>query len=76
MAKYKLQVQEDAEQPQLWHDVTSAQGELLTFDHEIDARAKLVELFPVLVKMEAFHADRKRTRVLVMNPYEDIDQER
>jgi hypothetical protein len=33
-------------------------------------------LFPVLVKMEQFQADRKRTRVIVMNPYQDIDQEK
>ncbi|MGB8339160.1 MAG: hypothetical protein WCD07_10395 [Burkholderiales bacterium] len=60
---YKLQVQEDNG---VWHDVKSAEGKLLTFSKEPDARAKLEELFPLLVKMEKFAAGPKRTRVLVM----------
>jgi hypothetical protein len=45
--------------------VLDAEGKLLTFDNEADARAKLEELYPILVKMERFKADSKRTRVLV-----------
>lgn len=41
-----------------------ADGKLLTFEKEVDARAKLEELFPILVKMERYAADSKRTRVI------------
>ncbi|MBL0121919.1 MAG: hypothetical protein IPP88_04060 [Betaproteobacteria bacterium] len=40
------------------------------------ARAMLEELFPVLVKMESFAAGPKRTRVVIVNPYQDIDKEK
>jgi hypothetical protein len=76
MARYNLQVQDDDAKPDLWRDVKSENGMLLVFDKEPDARQKLAELFPVLVKMEKFQADRKRTRVVVVNPYQDIDQEK
>ena len=68
---YKLQVQEDNGE---WHDVKSAQDVLLTFSQESDARAKLEELFPVLVKMEKFAAGPKRTRLLVM--WREMDDEK
>ena len=61
---FKLQVQEDENDPQAWHDVNGPDGKLLTFDKESDARAKLEQLFPVLVKMERYAADTKRTRVI------------
>jgi hypothetical protein len=70
---YKLQVQEDNGD---WHDVKSAEGNLLTFSKEPDARAKLEELFPVLVKMEKFAAGPKRTRVLVMLREMDDEEEK
>lgn len=57
---FKLQVQEDNGD---WHDVSDASGRLLTFAKEADARAKLEELYPVLVKMERYTGP-KRTRVL------------
>ena len=44
------------------------------FENESDARAKLKALFPVLVKLEEFAAGPKRTRVVVINPYQDIDE--
>ena len=47
-----------------WHDVKGPDGKLLTFDKESDARAKLELLFPILVKMERYAADTKRTRVI------------
>jgi hypothetical protein len=76
MARYKLQVQDDDTKPDLWRDVKAENGALLVFDKEPEARQKLAELFPVLVKMEQFQADRKRSRVVVVNPYQDIDQEK
>jgi hypothetical protein len=63
---FKLQVQEDENDPRIWHDVHAADGSLLTFTDEGEARAKLEELYPILVKMERFKADSKRTRVLVI----------
>ena len=76
MPTYNLQVQDDAARPDYWHDVKSESGQLLVFDKEPDARARLEELFPLLVKMERFASGPKRTRVLVMNPYQDIDKEK
>ncbi len=60
---FKLQVQDDDNDARVWRDVKGANGELLNFDKEADARAKLAELYPVLVKMEQF-AGPKRTRVI------------
>jgi hypothetical protein len=68
---FKLQVQDDDNDARVWHDVKSADGRLLTFDNERDARAKLEELYPVLVKLERYSAGSKRTRVL--NIIEDED---
>ena len=69
---FKLQVQEDDNDPQAWHDVKGPDGKLLSFDKESDARAKLEQLFPVLVKMERYAADTKRTRVIsIYNKDED-----
>ncbi|MBL8521662.1 MAG: hypothetical protein JNK75_13485 [Betaproteobacteria bacterium] len=74
--RYKLQVQDDDTHPERWRDVKDTSSGLLTFEKEEDGRAKLAELFPVLVKLEQFAAGPKRTRVVVVNPYEDIDEER
>ncbi|MEP7154777.1 MAG: hypothetical protein ABI905_03330 [Betaproteobacteria bacterium] len=76
MPSYKLQVQEDEAKPDAWHDVKSDSGEMLVFTDESAARAKLEELYPVLAKMEKFAAGPKRTRVIVVNPYSDIDKEK
>jgi len=76
MAKFKLQVQDDEARPDTWRDVKNENGELLTFDKEPDARDKLKALFPVLVKLEQFAAGPKRTRVITMSPYADLDDER
>ena len=43
---------------------------MLIFDSEADARAKLAELFPVLVQMERY-AGGKRTRVIRILTDED-----
>lgn len=58
--RFKIEVEESNG---LWHDVRGSDGLPLTFDDEATARAKLVELYPVLVQMERY-GDRKRTRVL------------
>jgi hypothetical protein len=47
----------------IWSDVRGADGSILTFETEDDARARLVELYPVMVKMEQY-GDGKRTRVV------------
>lgn len=61
---YKLQVQEDENDPRQWHDVLGSDGAPLTFRDEGQARARLEELYPILVKMERFQAGSKRTRVI------------
>lgn len=58
--RFKIEVEEANG---LWHDVRGSDGAVLTFDDEATARAKLVELYPVLVQMERY-GDGKRTRVL------------
>jgi hypothetical protein len=68
---FKLQVQDDDNDARVWHDVKGPDGRLLTFDDEAEARARLEELFPVLVKLERYSAGSKRTRVL--NIIEDED---
>jgi hypothetical protein len=67
---FKLQVQDDDSDARVWHDVKNAQGKLLTFEKESDARAQLEVLYPVLVKMERY-AGPKRTRVLNIITDED-----
>lgn len=68
MGLFKLQVEED---DQTWHDVKNAQGEVMTFDDEGKARAKLEELFPILVKLERYQSGPKRTRVIAIWSDED-----
>ena len=76
MPNYKLQVQDDDARPDFWRDVHGESGKPLVFDQEPAARARLAELFPVLVKMEKFAAGPKRTRVVIVSPYQDIDKEK
>lgn len=63
---FKLQVQEDENDPQAWHDVKGPDGKLLTFETEAAAHVKLEELYPLLVKMERYAAGPKRTRAVSM----------
>jgi hypothetical protein len=70
MPKFKMQVQDDDNDARVWHDVKDANGRLYTFDKAAEARAKLAELYPVLVKMEQY-AGPKRTRVIVIIEDED-----
>jgi hypothetical protein len=57
---FKIEVEDDRG---IWSDVRGSDGKILTFDNEADARAKLRELYPVLVQMEKFGGG-KRTRVV------------
>jgi hypothetical protein len=73
---FKLQVQDDDNDARVWHDVKGANGELLRFDDETKARARLAELFPVLVQMEQY-AGPKRTRVInIITDDDDWPQKR
>jgi len=64
--KFKLQVQEDENDHRLWHDVHAPDGKLYVFDNEDEARARLEEIYPVLVGLERYAAGPKRTRVIAM----------
>ena len=67
---FKLQVQDDKNNPRSWHDVKSADGSLLTFEKEAEARAKLESLYPGELKMEKYTGP-KTTRVIVILEDED-----
>jgi hypothetical protein len=54
----------------IWSDVRGADGAVLTFDSEGEARAKLAELYPVEVQMERYGSG-KRTRVIRILTDED-----
>jgi len=62
-------VQEDGGQ---WHDVRDEGGVILTFPTAPEAKARLAELYPILVKMELY-AGPKRTRVIDIWTDEDDD---
>jgi hypothetical protein len=68
MGLYKLQFEDEN---QVWSDVKSALGEVMTFDDEKKARAKLEELYPVEVKLERYQSGPKRTRVIAIWQDED-----
>jgi hypothetical protein len=54
----------------IWRDVRGADGAVLTFDSEAEARAKLAELYPIEVQMERYGGG-KRTRVIRILTDED-----
>ncbi len=58
--KFKIEI-DDANG--IWSDVRDADGRILTFEKEKEARARLAELYPVQVKMEKY-AGGKHTRVV------------
>jgi hypothetical protein len=64
---FKIEVEDDKG---IWTDVRGDDGTIMTFEREDDARAKLAELFPVLVQMEKY-AGGKRTRVIRIYGDED-----
>jgi len=57
---FKIEVENDVG---VWSDVRGGDGRILTFDGEDAARAKLAELYPVMVQMEKYGGG-KRTRVV------------
>lgn len=57
---FKAEVQDDVG---VWSDVRGPNGNVLTFESEEAARAKLRELYPVIVQMEKYGGG-KRTRVV------------
>jgi hypothetical protein len=57
---FKIEVEDDRG---VWSDVRGSDGTVLTFENESDARAKVRELYPVLVQMEKY-GGAKRTRVV------------
>ena len=71
---FKLQVQDDDKDTTAWHDVRGADGSVLTFTDEKEARAKLEELYPIYVKMERYTGP-KRTRVIRIWTDEDDDED-
>ncbi len=76
MTTYKLQVQDDDAKPNTWRDVNDGAGKLQTFTDEAAARKALLEQFPVLVKLEQFASGAKRTRVVVVGAFQDLDDEK
>lgn len=57
---FKIEVEDDNG---IWSDVRDADGAILTFENEDEARAKLAELYPIMVQMEKYGGG-KRTRVV------------
>ena len=62
---FKLQVQDDKNDPRSWRDVKGPDGSALTFESEADARTGLESLYPVAVKMEKYTGP-KTTRVIAI----------
>jgi hypothetical protein len=62
---FKMQVQDDENDPRSWHDVRGADGAALVFEKEADARAQLKSLYPVQVEMEKYTGP-KTTRVIAI----------
>ena len=65
--RYKIEVQDETG---IWSDVRGADGAVLIYNEESEARAALAEKFPVLVQMEKY-AGGKRTRVIRIIEDED-----
>ena len=63
MPWFKLQVQDNPDDPESWHDVRDAGGNVLKFDDERIARERLESLYPVEVKLERYSGP-KTTRVV------------
>ena len=62
---FKMQVQDDKDDPRSWHDVKAPDGSLLTFEKEAEARVRLETLYPAAVKMEKYTGP-KTTRVIAI----------
>jgi hypothetical protein len=67
---FKMQVQDNENDPGSWHDLKGPDGSPLTFASETEARARLESLYPVQVKMEKYTGP-KTTRVIANLEDED-----
>ena len=67
---FKMQVQDNENDPRSWHDVKGPDGSLLVFASEAEARARLESLYPVEVKMGKYTGP-KTTRVIAILEDED-----
>ena len=67
--KYKIEIEASNG---VWSDVRGADGALLTFDSESEARTRLAELYPVETRMERYGGG-KRTRVIRILPDAEDD---
>jgi len=68
---WKMQVQDDADDPNSWHDVTGVDGRPLTFDKEADARAELASRYPVQVQMEKYTGPKTTRVIAILEDEED-----
>lgn len=66
---FKIEV---ADEHDRWTDVRGSDGSVLVFEQEDEARAKLAQLYPVLVQMEQYGGG-KRTRVIRILGDDDED---
>jgi len=67
--KYKIEIEASNG---IWSDVRGADGTILTFDSESEARTRLAELYPVETQMERYGGG-KRTRVIRILPEDEDD---
>jgi hypothetical protein len=67
--KYKIEIEASNG---IWSDVRGADGTLLTFDSEAEARTRLAELYAVETRMERYGGG-KRTRVIRILPDAEDD---
>jgi hypothetical protein len=65
---FKIEVEDDRG---VWSDVRGRDGAMLTFENEDDARAKLRELYPVLVQMEKYGGGKQARVVRVFRTDEE-----
>lgn len=68
---WKMQVQDDKDDPDSWHDVTGVDGRPLTFDKEADARAELASRYPVQVQMEKYTGPKTTRVIAILEDEED-----
>jgi len=55
----------------IWRDVRDAQGAVLTFDSEDEARAKLAELYPIEVQMERYGGGKRTSVIRILSDEDD-----
>jgi hypothetical protein len=62
---FKMQVQENPKDTTSWNDVRDANGRVIKFEDEGEARTRLAQLFPVQVQLEKYSGP-KTTRVVAI----------